>query len=196
MTNGVQISFKHFKAENHSLLSHPWRLYANESIPDRCLPDGADYLFSDIQSSFVTSDPCSLHFSPDINVQTCPPSIQVNGLNVQGATHQEAVSALRNAGSCIKMTVVRDRTSDPGGLQDQRDVVERQLCRPTAESAEEPPSRKTEANFCNGNGVVGSSTESPSREEVLNPLTVFVQVGIQIILLLFFSLYTAVGFGE
>lgn len=29
MTNGVQISFKHFKAENHSVLSHPWRIYAN-----------------------------------------------------------------------------------------------------------------------------------------------------------------------
>lgn len=80
------------------------------------------------------------------------------------------------------MTVLRDRTSDPSGPQDQRDVVE--------------PSRKMEANFCNGNGVVGSCTESLSREEVLNPLIVFVQVRIHIILLFFFSLYTAVGFGE
>lgn len=146
-----------------------------KSFPDLCLPDGADSLFWELQSSSVTSDPCSLRFSPDINVETCPHSIQVNGLNVQGATHQEAVSALRNAGSCIKMTVLRDRTSDPGGPQDQRDAVERQLCRPTVESAEEPPSLKMEANFCNGNGVVGSSAEYPSREEILNFLIVFAQ---------------------
>lgn len=76
---------------------------------------------------------------------------------MQGVTHQEAVSALRNAGSCIKMTVLRDRTSDPGGPQDQRDVVGRQLCRPTVESLEERPSRKIEAVVCNGNGVVGGS---------------------------------------
>lgn len=73
------------------------------------------------------------------------------------------------------MAVLRDRTSDPGGLQDQRDAVERQLCRPAAESAEEPPSGKIDANFCNGNGLVGSSTESPSREEIFNPLIVFAQ---------------------
>lgn len=73
------------------------------------------------------------------------------------------------------MTVLRDRTSDPGEPQDQQDEVERQLCRPTAESAEEPPSRKTEANFCNGNGVVGSSTKSPRREEILNSLIAFAE---------------------
>lgn len=71
------------------------------------------------------------------------------------------------------MTVLRDRTSDPGGPQDQGDVVERQLCRPTVENAEEPPSRKIEANICNGNGVVGSCTESLSREDILNSLIVF-----------------------
>lgn len=90
-------------------------------------------------------------------METCPLSIQVNSLNVQGVTHQEAVSALRNAGSCIKMTVLRDRTSDPGGPQDQWDVAGRQLCRPTVESPEERPSRKIEAVVCNGNGVVGGS---------------------------------------
>lgn len=94
------------------------------------------------------------------------------------------------------MTVLRDRPSDPGGPRDQRDVVERQLCRPTAESAEELPSRKMEANVCNGNGVVGSCTESLSREEISNPLIVFAQVGIHTILLFFFFLYTAVGFRE
>ncbi|XP_041866351.1 disks large homolog 1 isoform X2 [Melanotaenia boesemani] len=31
--------------------------------------------------------------------------LEVNGLSMQGATHHEAVGALRNAGSCIKMKV-------------------------------------------------------------------------------------------
>lgn len=64
------------------------------------------------------------------------------------------------------MTVLRDRASDPGGPQDQRDVAGRQLCAPTAESAEEPPSGRIQAVVCNGNGVVGGSCGSLSREEI------------------------------
>ena len=38
---------------------------------------------------------------------------QVNGLDMQVVTHHEAVSALRNAGSCIKMKVLRSRALPP-----------------------------------------------------------------------------------
>uniref|UniRef100_W5NJS8 Leucine rich repeat containing 1 n=1 Tax=Lepisosteus oculatus TaxID=7918 RepID=W5NJS8_LEPOC len=35
--------------------------------------------------------------------------LEVNGVNMQTVSHHEAVSTLRNAGSCIKMTVLRQR---------------------------------------------------------------------------------------
>ncbi|XP_031435025.1 protein scribble homolog [Clupea harengus] len=39
--------------------------------------------------------------------------LEVNGLDMQVVTHHEAVSALRNAGSCIKMKVLRSRALPP-----------------------------------------------------------------------------------
>ncbi|XP_068613200.1 protein scribble homolog, partial [Brachionichthys hirsutus] len=92
--------------------------------------------------------------------------LEVNGLKMQGATHQEAVSALRKAGSCIKVKVMRERLCDPEGPRDQHDAAERQPCGrdgrgqgrkqpPTMEQAEDCLSRKMEAVVCNGNGIVG-----------------------------------------
>lgn len=88
---------------------------------------------------------------------------------MQGATHHEAVSALRNAGSCIKMKVLRERllprvVRDLDVSQDPRDVAGRQLCSQHGggwskqlklQSAEDCVSKKTEAVVCNGNGIVG-----------------------------------------
>lgn len=97
-------------------------------------------------------------------------SIQVNGLNMQGATHHEAVSALRNAGSCIKMKVLRERllpceVCDLDEPQDPLDVMGPQLCsrdgvghrgkQAKMETAENCLSKKTETVVCNGNGIVG-----------------------------------------
>lgn len=94
--------------------------------------------------------------------------MQVNGLNMQGATHHEAVSALRNAGSCIKMRVLRERLLPRvvcDGPRDPPDVTDPPLCsqdglshrgkQPKMESAEDCLSNKTETVVCNGNGVVG-----------------------------------------
>lgn len=98
---------------------------------------------------------------------------------MQGATHHEAVSALRNAGSCIRMTVLRDRqlpreVSDLGGLQDQQDGAGRQLCSPNGEgqsskqpmmeSSEDCFPKKIEAVVCNGNGIVGGLRKSQHAE--------------------------------
>lgn len=91
-------------------------------------------------------------------------SIQVNGCNVRAATHHEAVSALRNAGSCIKMTVLRDRlpsceVSGIGGPQD--DMTGRQVFSQDGEgqgakqTTEACLSKTIEAVVCNGNGTVG-----------------------------------------
>lgn len=95
---------------------------------------------------------------------------------MQVATHQEAVSALRNAGSFIKMTVLRDRllhreVSDLGGTQDQQAVIGRQLCsldgkgqsvkQSTMENADRFLSRKIEAVICNGNGIVSGFLKIP-----------------------------------
>lgn len=96
---------------------------------------------------------------------------------MQGATHHEAVSALRNAGSCIKMKVLRERllpreVRDPEGPQDPPEVTGRQLCgldgggqrvkQPKTESAEDGLTTKIEAVVCNGNGIVGGLLKSQS----------------------------------
>ncbi|XP_058508136.1 protein scribble homolog [Solea solea] len=91
--------------------------------------------------------------------------LEVDGLNVQGATHHEAVSALRNAGSIIKMTVLRERllTGEPFE-QDEPcdpldDVTGRQPCRvqrseqPKIECGGDCLMKRIEAAVCNGNGI-------------------------------------------
>ncbi|XP_042358713.1 uncharacterized protein LOC121955004 [Plectropomus leopardus] len=100
--------------------------------------------------------------------------LEVNGLNMQAATHHEAVTALRNAGSCIKMKVLRERllprgVCDPDEPQDPQDVTGRQLCsqdgggqrgkQPKMESAEDCLSRKIEGVVCNGNGISGLKSD-------------------------------------
>lgn len=81
------------------------------------------------------------------------------------------------------MTVLRDRltpreTSDPVVPRDQQDVTRRQLCswggkQPTADGAEDLLSKKIEAVICNGNGIVGGSYKSQSKEKMLNSCIVF-----------------------
>lgn len=110
-----------------------------------------------------------------------PRSIQVNGLNMQGVTHHEAVSALRNAGSCIKMKVLRERllsreVCGPEEPQDPPDVTSRQLCsldgggqrgkQPKTESAEDCLTKKIEAVVCNGNGIVGDLLKSQHKQRI------------------------------
>ncbi|XP_069395213.1 protein scribble homolog [Paralichthys olivaceus] len=91
--------------------------------------------------------------------------LEVDGLNMQWATHHEAVSALRNAGSCINMKVLRERPP-PRGVrdldepQDPQDVTGRQLCSQDGWRSKQPKmkskclSKKIEAVVCNGNGIV------------------------------------------
>lgn len=94
---------------------------------------------------------------------------------MQAATHHEAVCALRNAGSCIKMKVLRERLLPPEvcDLEEPRgpqDVTGRQLCsqdggsqrskQPNMESAEDCLSKKIEVVVCNGNGIVGGLHKS------------------------------------
>ncbi|XP_044070284.1 uncharacterized protein LOC122884425 isoform X2 [Siniperca chuatsi] len=99
---------------------------------------------------------------------------EVNGLDMQAATHHQAVSALRNAGSCIKMKVLRERLLPPEVCdldepQGPQDVTGRQLCsqdgggqmskQPKKESAEDYLSKKIEAVVCNGNGISGLESD-------------------------------------
>lgn len=84
---------------------------------------------------------------------------------MQGATHHEAVSALRNAGSCIRMTVLRDRlppreVNFSGGPREERDTTGQQLSNPEGQMAlmgsrEGCLSKSSEAVVCNGNDVSG-----------------------------------------
>ncbi|XP_078144737.1 uncharacterized protein LOC144542349 [Centroberyx gerrardi] len=87
--------------------------------------------------------------------------LEVNGLNMQGATHHEAVSALRNAGSCIKMKVLRDRMlprevcvqdsqAVPSRQQSGRDAGQRRT------DSSDCLSKRIEAVVCNGNGILES----------------------------------------
>lgn len=92
-------------------------------------------------------------------------TIQVDGINMQGATHHEAVSALRNVGSCMEMKVVRERlllpreVRDLAGPQEPPDVTGRQPCSQDGRGRRSKPpkterahclSEKIEAVVCNG----------------------------------------------
>lgn len=89
---------------------------------------------------------------------------------MQGATHHEAVSALRNAGSCIKMKVLRERlppqeVRDLEQSQEIQDAIGPQLCsqdrggqknkQSKMEISDECLSKKIEVVVCNGNSMVG-----------------------------------------
>ncbi|XP_054605987.2 uncharacterized protein [Nothobranchius furzeri] len=88
---------------------------------------------------------------------------------MQGAAHHEAVSALRNAGSCIRMMVLREKpvhreAFDPGVPQGPPDLPGRQpremdvkgqrSKRSQLEKAEECLSKEMETVVCNGNSSV------------------------------------------
>ncbi|XP_060942751.1 uncharacterized protein LOC133020272 [Limanda limanda] len=98
---------------------------------------------------------------------------------MQQATHHEAVSALRNAGSCINMKVLRERppprgVRDPDEPPEPQDVTGRQLCSQEAgglrskqrkmRSADECLSKKIEAAVCNGNGISELEAEALTRK--------------------------------
>ncbi|XP_076022114.1 uncharacterized protein LOC143012719 [Genypterus blacodes] len=95
--------------------------------------------------------------------------VEVNGLSLQGATHHVAVSALRNAGSCINVKVLREEI--PGVARVPKDqslkgVTSGQQCsldggeqRQSKEqrmkSSADCLSKNIEAFVCNGNGISG-----------------------------------------
>ncbi|XP_035981910.1 protein lap4 [Fundulus heteroclitus] len=68
--------------------------------------------------------------------------LEVNGLSMQGAAHHEAVAALRNAGSCISLKVLRERLPPP-------ELEEAETCLP----------KKIEAVVCNGNITLDSDSD-------------------------------------
>ncbi|CAB1312912.1 unnamed protein product, partial [Coregonus sp. 'balchen'] len=104
--------------------------------------------------------------------------LEVNGLDMQEVSHHEAVTALRNAGSCIKMKVMRERaiqSLDTCRAQQENSVavtaetdilmswqlvdLEDGRQRPKAQQPGPEPSvdcdltKRIEAVVCNGNGV-------------------------------------------
>ncbi|XP_077438603.1 uncharacterized protein LOC144061745 [Vanacampus margaritifer] len=90
--------------------------------------------------------------------------VQVNNLCMQGATHLEAVRALRNAGSCIKMKVLREGahvtrqvTDDAEDGASRRpishDAAECQKSTPQKAEGKEDCSPKKMDVVCNGNGI-------------------------------------------
>ncbi|AWP14114.1 putative leucine-rich repeat-containing protein 1 isoform 2 [Scophthalmus maximus] len=96
--------------------------------------------------------------------------LEVDGINMQGATHHEAVSALRNVGSCMEMKVVRERlllpreVRDLAGPQEPPDVTGRQPCSQDGRGRRSKPpkterahclSEKIEAVVCNGKVSIG-----------------------------------------
>ncbi|XP_040034812.2 uncharacterized protein LOC120820755 isoform X1 [Gasterosteus aculeatus] len=91
--------------------------------------------------------------------------LEVNGLNMQTATHHEAVSALRNAGSCVDMIVLREKPPPPP----PREVCDREEAwRVTGgppcggqrgERIEDCLPLRREAAVCNGNGICDLESE-------------------------------------
>lgn len=80
---------------------------------------------------------------------------------MQGATHHEAVSALRNAGSWIRLTVLRDRLAppevpDPDGAQDEQGATGQTARAAPVGRTEGCLSKSIEALVCNGSDTVGN----------------------------------------
>ncbi|XP_028845143.1 protein scribble homolog [Denticeps clupeoides] len=109
--------------------------------------------------------------------------LEVNGLDMQEVTHHEAVSALRNAGSCIKLKVLRERAAaheaptaedpllekdvllsgPPRGPGDQRQ-------QPSTPEAEPDEAQRIKAVvICNGNGLRRSECERDRSETPRGP---------------------------
>ncbi|XP_049592682.1 uncharacterized protein [Syngnathus scovelli] len=91
--------------------------------------------------------------------------LEVNNLSMQGATHLEAVRALRNAGSCINMKVLREGSQVRGQVTNNTcDAVSQRPCshndakshRSTLQEAEDTEDclpKKMDVVVCNGNGI-------------------------------------------
>lgn len=112
---------------------------------------------------------------------------QVNGQDMQEVSHHEAVSVLRNAGSCIKMKVLRERCvhveprehersdtmeTDPQVSQEWDVTLSNNRSSGPQSSADPMPecsplTNRIEATVCNGNGPVGSSADIIKRERAL-----------------------------
>ncbi|MEQ2249889.1 hypothetical protein ILYODFUR_034258, partial [Ilyodon furcidens] len=65
--------------------------------------------------------------------------LEVNGLSMQGVTHHEAVAALRNAGGCIKLKVLREKLPP----------ADQEVC-----GWQNGLPKKIEAAVCNGNSTL------------------------------------------
>ncbi|KAJ8360012.1 hypothetical protein SKAU_G00165370 [Synaphobranchus kaupii] len=106
--------------------------------------------------------------------------LEVNSLNMQEMTHHEAVSALRNAGSCVKMKVLRERSVCPAPpiqaeVPETYIPVDRKLAHPTIpgdsgskwQNCEPVPERRLPGVIeavvvCNGNGASWADPEKPT----------------------------------
>ncbi|KAK6489147.1 tyrosine-protein phosphatase non-receptor type 13 [Huso huso] len=101
--------------------------------------------------------------------------LEVNGLNLQNVTHHEAVSALKNAGNCIKIVVLRDRltstenpkTTDPVAVETEsvKEHSDNNNCKKHQTSCSDETrlgQKQTETKetvVCNGNGMGSSASE-------------------------------------
>ncbi|XP_061913632.1 FERM and PDZ domain-containing protein 2 [Entelurus aequoreus] len=92
--------------------------------------------------------------------------LEVNSFSMQGVTHLEAVRALRNAGSCIRLKVLREAShprqvgQSDDDTRDAEDVSSRRTCsrdgakgQQKMEDGDDGLSKKMEAVVCNGNGI-------------------------------------------
>ncbi|XP_015218436.2 PDZ domain-containing protein 2 [Lepisosteus oculatus] len=97
--------------------------------------------------------------------------LEVNGVNMQTVSHHEAVSTLRNAGSCIKMTVLRQRAHglDSASVQETESIKGRKCSEQRSPQRRElglehSLSEMKETPVCNGNGSgLSESEEDQSR---------------------------------
>ncbi|CAL9687982.1 unnamed protein product [Knipowitschia caucasica] len=80
--------------------------------------------------------------------------LEVNGLSMHGATHQLAVSSLRNAGSSIRIKVLRDPLPTGEEALDLTNNTAKSLICQEDLTIRNCLSRRIEAVVCNGNGMI------------------------------------------
>ncbi|XP_072533280.1 uncharacterized protein [Salminus brasiliensis] len=106
--------------------------------------------------------------------------LEVNGQDMLEVSHHEAVSALRNAGNCIKMKVLRERPAPPpdNRAPQEPDISEADISRQWIDTCQEsmldcsPLANRIEAVICNGKGLIPRIilTHPSTSDEDVEPL--------------------------
>ncbi|MGH0139287.1 UNVERIFIED_CONTAM: hypothetical protein FKN15_037077 [Acipenser sinensis] len=160
-----------YGGHSHKLLPVSERLSSPEQEAEAIEDPGEEGIFISRVSKAGLAEKAGIHIGDRV--------LEVNGLDLQNVTHHEAVSALKNAGNCIKIVVLRDRltstenpkTTDPVAVETEsvKEHSDNNNCKKHQTSCSDETrlgQKQTETKetvVCNGNGMhLGTQEEMAS----------------------------------